>query len=217
MRDISDIKERELLQNELLRKNQLALELAWAKAKAAQEYTEKMLVREQELRQQLEETKNLAEHDPLTGLWNKGAYQTLETLHSSTRNVAVLIVDVDDFKNVNDNHGHSIGDEVLKFVGKTLREAFRASDMVARIGGDEFAIMLTNITNEQRELIERKINGIFAKLQAGSPGLPLVTLSVGIAFSDAHELKAAKKIGQMADKAMYQAKGDGKNRYAFYN
>ena len=98
-----------------------------------------------------------AEHDPLTGIMNRGAFDHLRALLAGKATpLALLIIDVDYFKQVNDGYGHEAGDQVLKKVARLLSESFRNTDYPARIGGDEFAMILTDITSDMQPIVESR-------------------------------------------------------------
>ena len=155
-----------------------------------------------------------AEHDPLTGIMNRGAFEHLrQQLKASAKPLALLLVDVDKFKLINDGYGHETGDLVLKKVANLLVENFRVSDYPARIGGDEFAVIMTDVTADMQSVIEGKIYGMNHVLQNPTDGLPKVSLSVGAAFSDngfTDELYA------LTDSALYQVKEHGRCGCRFY-
>lgn len=149
-----------------------------------------------------------AEHDPLTGIINRGAFENLKKLMQVKEiPLAFLIVDVDKFKLVNDNYGHEVGDLVLKKVAKLLQEGFRATDYPARIGGDEFAAILTNVTEDMQPVIEKKIEKINHTLMNPEDGLPSVSLSVGGAFSKSGY---TEDLYRRADLALYEVKEHGR-------
>ena len=155
-----------------------------------------------------------AEHDPLTGIINRGAFEQLRKLFQMKKiSMALLIVDVDKFKQVNDGYGHEVGDQVLKKVAELLQDSFRATDYPARIGGDEFAVILTNMTEEKKAVIQRKIQDINDTLTHPKNGLPSVSLSVGAAFStDGFTDDLYKR----ADLALYDVKEHGRCGLRFY-
>lgn len=183
----------------------------------AKENAERMLAQEQVLRKQFEEARHVAEHDGLTGLLNKGSFENLLMVYKSSRNIAMLVVDFDDFKSVNDNYGHDMGDRVLKYVSGVLQECFRTSDFVCRIGGDEFAVIMTNIVSDQREIVEEKIKRIQAMVTSTPEDMPKISVSIGCCFSDRDELKDAREIFRKADRALYKVKQKGKGSYVFFN
>lgn len=160
----------------------------------------------------------LAQHDPLTGLPNRillqdRIQQAILRCKRSGERFALLLIDLDDFKPINDAHGHAIGDEVLKIVAHRLRSSTRSSDTVARLGGDEFVVLLDGLDGEN------EITGISGKiieaLQAGieQDGLQLQTsASVGIAIFGLHGHDSVELM-RSADDAMYQAKQAGRGCY----
>lgn len=156
-----------------------------------------------------------AEHDPLTGVINRGAFEQMkEILKASADPLAFLIIDVDKFKLINDNYGHETGDQILKKVAKHLADTFRSQDYVARIGGDEFAVIMTNCTRELRPVIQNKVDAMNRFLQNPADGLPPISLSIGIAFSDKG---FPKELYSQADRALYQVKENGRCGCRFYN
>lgn len=158
--------------------------------------------------------KHKAEHDPLTGLINRNAFDQIKmALTDSDEAIAYLIIDIDLFKNINDNYGHPIGDEVLKKISMLLMETFRATDYVARIGGDEFAVIMTKFGTSAVDIIQKKIDGLNYTLQSVDDGLPSVSLSVGVAFS---EEGYKPELIQQADHALYRVKKGGRCNCSFY-
>jgi diguanylate cyclase (GGDEF)-like protein/PAS domain S-box-containing protein len=173
-------------------------------------------------RKQLEEKlESLAHYDPLTGLANRMLLQDrLEyAIATSERNgqcFALLFIDLDDFKPLNDTHGHAFGDEVLKLIGQRLGAAIRGVDTAARLGGDEFVVILADVRNrDNAETVAQKI------LQDLSAPLPIdgesvvVTASIGISLYPNDET-AAPALLRNADEAMYEAKKNEGQRIAFY-
>lgn len=155
-----------------------------------------------------------AEHDPLTGIVNRGGFEQLKNMFR-VKDVALglLIVDVDKFKLVNDGYGHEVGDQVLKKVAAFLKDGFRATDYPARIGGDEFAVILTSMSEEMQGAVERKITEMNDRLMHPNDGLPQVSLSVGGAFS---ENGFTDDLYQKADAALYVVKENGRCGCRFY-
>lgn len=154
------------------------------------------------------------EQDPLTGLKNKGAVEKLcrselENTGDGEAGYALLVLDVDDFKQVNDTRGHMMGDEVLKSIAACMRESFQ-NQIAGRIGGDEF-IVLARVSGG-REALQPQLDGFKSRVSA----LPLqaaVTCSIGIALSKG-ESESFEELFKRADRALYLAKNDGKNRCA---
>ena len=158
--------------------------------------------------------KHKAEHDPLTGLINREACnQIKEVLCDTAEPVAYLIIDIDFFKSVNDKYGHLVGDNVLKMIAAILSEQFRNTDYVARIGGDEFAVIMTKFGDTPEMVIQRKIETINKMLQNVGDGLPGVSLSVGVAIST---LGYNQTLESQADKALYHVKQGGRCNCSFY-
>lgn len=156
-----------------------------------------------------------ATHDPLTGIMNRSAFDHLsDMLRKSTTPMALVLLDVDKFKEINDTHGHEMGDKVLKKLGKLMNTFFRSDDYPIRIGGDEFVVIMNAVDAEGREAIRHKINLINKEMQDTSDGLPVVTLSVGVAFS-------AKgyndELYKQADKALYAVKKHGRSGVRFFD
>lgn len=165
---------------------------------------------------------SMANHDMLTKLPNRGYFRkTLENAISNSTKahdlIALLFIDLDKFKLVNDTLGHEAGDELLIKVAKVLSSSIRQNDTVARLGGDEFAIILEGVNEkENAEAITQKIiaeftNGI--SVQGNSTG---VGASIGISFFP-FNAKDAESLIHCADTAMYSAKTEGSNLYHFYD
>lgn len=157
-----------------------------------------------------------AEHDALTGLFNRGAFEKMkQILDGSLDPMAVLLIDVDLFKHVNDNYGHEVGDAALKKVSAMLTEKFRSSDLVFRIGGDEFCVIMQKITPNEKNVIREKLDVINADLQKADDKVPAkLSVSVGIAFS---QFGFSEDLFKKSDKALYYTKEHGRKGYTFYN
>lgn len=155
-----------------------------------------------------------AEHDALTGIMNRGAFDRLQVfLRDKDGYLGLMIIDVDKFKLVNDGYGHEMGDRVLKMVAKLLEENFRATDYPARIGGDEFAVILTDAMPKIQEVIAEKVRFMNEVLQNPTDDLPKVSLSVGVAFSE-HGFD--EDLYKKADTALYEVKENGRCGCRFY-
>ena len=156
-----------------------------------------------------------ATHDPLTGIMNRGAFENLkDLLKKSPVPMALLLVDIDHFKSVNDTYGHEMGDRVLQKVGRLLKNSFRSEDFPARIGGDEFVVLLNDFDPSNRSIIRHKLDLVLQELQDTSEGLPKVTLSVGVAFSPKGY---SDKLFSQADAALYAVKEAGRNGMKYYD
>ena len=154
-----------------------------------------------------------ASHDALTGLFNRGAYDLLME-STDTEHMALILIDVDYFKQVNDTYGHAVGDRVLKRVAEILRASFRSVDILCRIGGDEFAVVMTRSNSSMRQLVLNKINRANELLQHPKDDLPPVSLSVGVAFSDRENPQG--DIFRDADTALYRVKEAGRKGCRIY-
>lgn len=162
-----------------------------------------------------------AHYDSLTGLPNRTLFR--DRLHRALirarRNgsrVALMFIDLDGFKGVNDNLGHDVGDVLLKEVASRFKRCVRESDTIARVGGDEFTVILEAIHNEDdpRIVAEKLLNALAVRVKVNNQAIP-ISASIGITlypFDDTAELNLLKK----ADMAMYKAKELGRNRYQFY-
>lgn len=169
---------------------------------------------ENEERQKL--IKHQAEHDPLTDLLNRGSYDRIFDLYEKDKkNFALILVDVDTFKTVNDTYGHAVGDVILKKVARLLTTTFRTIDYVCRIGGDEFAIIMVEMTSDLSYTITEKIIEINRQLKnVEDKNIPAVSLSVGVAFTDREN--PGKSMFADADSALYYTKEHGKSGCSFY-
>ena len=154
-----------------------------------------------------------ATHDSLTGLHNRSAYETFME-NADKDHIALLIIDVDKFKSINDTYGHDVGDRILKKVGKILTDSFRSVDGVFRLGGDEFVVVMTRANSTMRQLVINKIALANHQLQNPKDGLPRTSLSVGAAFSDRED--PGGDIFKDADTALYRIKQGGRCGCAIY-
>jgi diguanylate cyclase (GGDEF)-like protein len=163
----------------------------------------------------------VANHDDLTGLPNRVLFRDrLETARSQAarnkKKLAILFVDLDGFKAVNDTYGHQAGDKLLQQVSVRLQATVRQSDTVARIGGDEFVVLLNNIDNiEDAEPVALKILESFKQAILVEGHSTKIGGSLGIAVYPDHSEDTEKLIAY-ADSAMYRIKKTGKNAYAFH-
>jgi diguanylate cyclase (GGDEF)-like protein/PAS domain S-box-containing protein len=172
-----------------------------------------------------EELAHQALHDSLTGLPNRELFQdrlrqSLQPVRSRPEAIghhALLFLDLDDFKLINDTLGHRIGDELLIAVAARLREAIRATDTAARLGGDEFTILLENVTDEAEAIAaaERIIDALRQPFELGDHQV-VISASIGIAFGAAGQDRPDDVL-RSADTALYEAKGRGKGRHETYH
>jgi two-component system cell cycle response regulator len=172
-----------------------------------------------QLRSHVQATMELAVTDPLTGLYNRRYMETqtaslIEHAINRGKPLSVLAVDVDHFKSVNDTHGHPVGDRVLQELASRLKAAIRNVDMICRIGGEEFVIVLPNTNMDvAARIADRMRRSVSSRpFDVGARNGPLaVTVSIGVAAveSSADNLKA---VIERADDALYKAKRGGRNR-----
>jgi sigma-B regulation protein RsbU (phosphoserine phosphatase) len=162
------------------------------------------------------ELEQLAVTDPLTGLYNRRHFterlrEELGRARRYGRGFSLLILDIDGFKEINDLHGHEVGDEVLRYLAGLLRQSVRLVDTVARIGGDEFVILLPETEQKGAEVVAERI---LTSLNTGPPvsGLSSVGGSIGIATCRAGKDADEGAILRAADGALLRAKREGKNR-----
>ena len=165
----------------------------------------------------------LCQIDYLTGVDNRRSFMEkgeTEFLRAQRygKPLAVILVDVDHFKRVNDSHGHAIGDEVLKLVAKTLQGQMRRHDVAARYGGEEFALLLAETNGEEAGVVAERCRGLvesLARVDAGLAGESVrVTVSLGIAALPLPGVDRIERLIDVADAALYRAKSEGRNRVA---
>lgn len=166
--------------------------------------------------------KHLALHDGLTGLANRLLFeerlrQAIEGLERKRRPMAVLAIDLDRFKAVNDTHGHAAGDELIRKVGERLASVCRGGETVARLGGDEFGVVATDLdANGAAIVAERLLKALCGPMEM-SFGVHFVSGSVGVVLVGPDEAHiGAAEAARRADVALYRAKGEGRGRYCFF-
>ena len=124
-----------------------------------------------------------ATHDPLTGVYNRAAFDKMYRMRERDM-IGVVVVDVDHFKQYNDEFGHDVGDRVLCEAADALKRHFRNEDHISRIGGDEFCVIMPGAGQSMGEKIREKFREINQELAEGKENLPPITLSAGVAFWD---------------------------------
>ncbi|HMC71914.1 MAG TPA: bifunctional diguanylate cyclase/phosphodiesterase, partial [Mycobacteriales bacterium] len=166
-----------------------------------------------ERRRLTEELSHQAFHDSLTGLPNRALLmQSIEAQlarNDHSERLALLLIDLDDFKYINDTHGHQSGDAVLSVIGERLLTAVRASDTVARLGGDEFAILMTGKGSDVDFVARRLVDAVERPVFADGRRF-VVHASVGIVYADARADESAESLLAHADIALYEAKAHDK-------
>ncbi|MBX9810180.1 MAG: GGDEF domain-containing protein [Burkholderiales bacterium] len=165
---------------------------------------------------------HMADHDPLTGLFNRRRFQhelerwtdyAVRYQHSG----ALVFIDIDSFKSINDTHGHKAGDACLVTIGGLLQNGLRGTDSIGRWGGDEFVILLPEITAQCAvELVQRILQSFETACMNSEETQFRVSASVGIALFPDHARSADELIAR-ADAAMYQSKALGLNRWTLYS
>jgi diguanylate cyclase (GGDEF)-like protein len=164
---------------------------------------------------------HLAHHDPLTGLPNRTLFRDRLTLRlgqlaaARDASLAILFIDLDRFKDVNDTLGHPVGDALLVSVTRRLLGAMGTDDLLARLGGDEFICLLHQCSPEQAEATARRLLALFEQPFTVQENRLHLSASIGISLAPADGLDVDVLVGQ-ADAAMYQAKAQGRNRHHFY-
>jgi diguanylate cyclase (GGDEF)-like protein len=161
----------------------------------------------------------MASTDGLTGLANRRHFVEVATrdvtlAHRSSRPLALLMVDIDHFKRVNDNYGHQTGDAVLQRFAEHTRRSLRRSDFIGRVGGEEFAILLPGADPDGATAVAEKLRGEVEAAKDDNPKIPRYTISVGIACLEPADA-GLDDLMRRADNALYGAKNEGRNRAAY--
>ncbi len=166
--------------------------------------------------EQLTRMHRLAAHDPLTGLVNRGAFRDHASiiLAEQPRSVAMLMIDVDHFKVINDGHGHACGDAVLVTFARRVRDCLRAEDLFARLGGDEFAVLITGRADPDLPMMAGRIRAAVASTPfVFDDGRSMsVTVSIGMVVASGEPPASIAPLLADADAALYLAKANGRNR-----
>lgn len=177
---------------------------------------------EEDLRRSHERLRVLAERDSLTGLANRYDFDralriAVGCAQRKDRGVAILLLDIDHFKEINDNYGHAMGDQMLISVARRLEKVVRDSDVLARLGGDEFVVLLQDMLHdEQPALLASRIIEAFVEPMRFDTIALNITASIGIACFGADTADATTLL-KCADIAMYRAKREGRNQSQFYS
>ncbi|MBK84909.1 MAG: hypothetical protein CMD81_13860 [Gammaproteobacteria bacterium] len=165
---------------------------------------------------------HIAHHDELTGLPNRSLMRdriqnNIARLKRYDEKFAVLLIDLDHFKRINDSLGHMAGDELLKEVSARMRNCLRESDTVCRIGGDEFVVILNNIdtTNDVEVIVKKIIHAVSEPVKIGQNTI-MVTFSLGVSMAPDHSSDLDDLL-RFADIAMYAAKNKGRNNFHFFS
>ncbi|RMH59465.1 MAG: diguanylate cyclase [Candidatus Hydrogenedentota bacterium] len=167
-------------------------------------------VRAEQEKARAERMEKMAIRDPLTDVFNRRYFEKRieEEIARAYRygfDISCMMMDIDNFKSINDRYGHPVGDEVLKKVAAAVKRAVRAVDILARYGGEEFAVILPETDLSEARMIAERVRAAVEKIDLGEE-YPRVTVSIGVAAGAFHELVTR------ADQALYDAKRAGKNR-----
>ncbi|WP_254302891.1 sensor domain-containing diguanylate cyclase [Rahnella sp. BCC 1045] len=151
-----------------------------------------------------------AQTDPMTGLFNRrGLAMTLESVAQLRQQFSVIALDIDHFKSINDSYGHDVGDEVIKSMAEQIRHNARETDILCRVGGEEFLVLLPRTALAEAEMIAERLRENVESLEL--PGIRPITISLGVAHW--HYLQGDPDTSlKRADEALYKAKQDGRNR-----
>ena len=153
---------------------------------------------------------NAAQRDPLTNVYNRSIFEEEAERFMEEEGAAgaLIILDLDNFKQVNDRYGHLKGDEMLKALVKILQQTFRRQDLIGRLGGDEFLVFVKEIAG--REVLDKRMRELFDRME----GMQLAC-SAGISMADGADFSYGKALKE-ADIALYRSKQNGKKRYSYY-
>ncbi|HIC3295425.1 TPA: sensor domain-containing diguanylate cyclase, partial [Salmonella enterica] len=162
-------------------------------------------------------TKNIAHRDPLTNIFNRNYFFNELTVQSASAKktpYCVMIMDIDHFKKVNDTWGHPVGDQVIKTVVNIIGKSIRPDDLLARVGGEEFGVLLTDIDTERAKALAERIRENVERLTGDNPEYAIpqkVTISIGAVVTQENTLNP-NEIYRLADNALYEAKETGRNK-----
>jgi diguanylate cyclase (GGDEF)-like protein len=177
---------------------------------------EELIDARKELEAQAKTLKLMASTDELTGLMNRRelnlrAPEVINQAKRYTHNIALLMIDIDHFKKINDAHGHLEGDRVLKALGQKLQKFGRQTDLIARFGGEEFIMLLPDTNTSDAKIFARRLHQLTSGIEVNHAP---VTVSIGITMTDgSHSLD---DLTNQADGALYEAKKNGRNKTEFY-
>jgi two-component system cell cycle response regulator len=174
-----------------------------------------------ELRESVNHTLALAVTDELTGLYNRRYFERhlalmLHKAREQARDMAVMLIDMDFFKAVNDTHGHDVGDAVLREFALRLRRNIRGVDLACRFGGEEFVVLMPDTDYRQAQLVAERVRSAVAErsFEVGAQRPLAVTVSVGVALNESPD-DTPEMVLKRADIALYRAKREGRNRVVF--
>lgn len=158
---------------------------------------------------------NAAQRDPLTNVYNRSAfeYEVVHFVETMGQNAtgALILLDIDDFKKINDRYGHLKGDETLKALTDILKHTFRSQDLIGRLGGDEFLVFVKGVNT--REILDHRMEELFQRLADTSEFC--LACSAGISFANGKDINY-RELVEKADNALYESKAKGKNQYSYF-
>jgi diguanylate cyclase (GGDEF)-like protein len=163
-----------------------------------------------------EHLKELAARDGMTGLWNRQEFLTLADVewqrsHRYGRQLSLLMLDIDQFKSINDRYGHAAGDEVIMRIANVCTAQKRRSDIIGRLGGEEFVLLLPETSASDAHLVAERLRNIISH-EIITVGVTEITTTISIGVSDAAHGASTTEFVKQADVALYQAKNSGRNR-----
>ena len=178
---------------------------------------DKLVQANQRLKTMNEHLQDLSTTDPLMGIYNRMFFNKrigyeFQRADRYRKPLALMILDLDHFKQVNDNHGHPFGDLVLKRFAMLITENVRNVDIVARYGGEELVVLLPETNKEQAVSVAERIRSSVERSVITSEGISVsITVSIGLAFFPAEGIESTDELLKIADQALYQAKKEGRN------
>lgn len=182
------------------------------------ELEDRVFKRTQALEDANQRLREMAARDSLTGLYNRRHFNDLlnQLFAESSRydtNLTCVMIDLDNFKHVNDSLGHQAGDDLLRLTSNVIQRSVREADVPIRYGGDEFCVLMPQTSpDEARTSAERILESFLADVERDMPSASIATLSIGLASRQGREPRSADALVQLADEALYLAKAGGKNR-----
>ncbi len=205
-----------LLNARIKQSSQSDTEIYWSLSSAGQrdKLYQELLIARQQLEQKASMLQTLSQTDELTGLLNRRAFiaraeQALQLQQHASKDLALLMLDIDHFKTINDQFGHDTGDQALRQLGQMLRQSGRQTDSIARFGGEEFILLLPNTDRQAAICLAERLRKQVQSIQIGEHRL---TISLGISTLHAGQTASFAWLFKQADLALYQAKHAGRDQ-----
>ena len=168
------------------------------------------------VKSKLEEYKRLADTDPLTHIWNRRAFDTrIAGIYNSNSGIlfnALILADIDRFKEINDRYGHPVGDKIIKAIADIFRTSIRQDMFVARTGGEEFALIVEGASEQATFELAERIRLLIEQTPFSSQGADYGTITISMGICMASEAESAEDLYAKADRALYRSKVNGRNR-----